>query len=61
MSSFDVHNLFGVNGKVVLITGGSRGIGKMVRVGSVLVLSSFAVSGSICERLFPLARLPPGS
>ena len=32
MSSFDVQNLFGVNGKVVLITGGSRGIGKMVRV-----------------------------
>ena len=36
MSSFDVQNLFGVNGKVVLITGGSRGIGKMVRVGSIL-------------------------
>jgi len=32
MSSFDVQNLFGVNGKVVLVTGGSRGIGKMVRV-----------------------------
>ena len=30
MSSFDVQNLFGVNGKVVLVTGGSRGIGKMV-------------------------------
>ena len=61
MSSFDVQKLFGVNGKVVLITGGSRGIGKMVRAGSVLVLSFFAVSGGICERLFPLERLPLGS
>lgn len=30
MSSFEVNNLFGVSGKVVLVTGGSRGIGKMV-------------------------------
>ena len=61
MSSFDVQKLFGVNGKVVLVTGGSRGIGKMVRVGSTLILSSFGVSGSICERLFLLERLPLGS
>ena len=33
MASLDVQNLFGVNGKVVLVTGGSRGIGKMVRLG----------------------------
>ena len=39
MSSFDVQNLFGVNGKVVLVTGGSRGIGKMVCAGSILVRS----------------------
>ena len=32
MSSLDLHSLFGVKGKTVLITGGSRGIGKMVRL-----------------------------
>jgi hypothetical protein len=32
MSSFKVENLFNVAGKVVLVTGGSRGIGKMVMV-----------------------------
>jgi len=31
MSSFEIQNLFNVQGKVVLVTGGSRGIGKMVR------------------------------
>ena len=36
MASLDVQNLFGVNGKVVLVTGGSRGIGKMVCLGFVI-------------------------
>jgi NAD(P)-dependent dehydrogenase (short-subunit alcohol dehydrogenase family) len=32
MATFQGNKLFSVEGKIVLITGGSRGIGKMVRI-----------------------------
>ena len=64
MSEFDAAKLFGVHGKVALVTGGSRGIGKMVRlhflhkaVDSVPVSDSWEVPRSLT---FPVSRSPLG-
>lgn len=55
MSSFQPSKLFNVSGKVVLITGGSRGIGKMVRPR----LFSTPASGSLIPA-FPWLQIAAG-
>jgi hypothetical protein len=40
MSALQVENLFAVQGKVVLVTGGSRGIGKMVGPKHLMVVKT---------------------
>ncbi|KAI0051649.1 NAD(P)-binding protein [Auriscalpium vulgare] len=65
MSSFDAQALFNVKGKVVLITGGSRGVGKMiatgfVRNGAKVYISSRTVKA--CEETADeLNKLGPGT
>lgn len=51
MSSLQVQNLFGVTGKVVLVTGGSRGIGKMVSRVQAPTIRASNTFGTDCYRV----------
>ncbi|VDC01889.1 unnamed protein product [Peniophora sp. CBMAI 1063] len=64
MASLDLNTLFGVKGKTVLITGGSRGIGRMIATGFVqngakVYISSRSVK-DCQETAAELNKLGPG-
>jgi len=65
MASFERTNLFDVKGKVVLVTGGSRGIGKMISTGFVKNGAKVYISSRSakdCEETAQeLTKLGPGS
>ena len=42
--SFDLSELFSVKGKIAIVTGGSRGIGKMIAAGFVANRVEFAIA-----------------
>ncbi|KAJ8083828.1 hypothetical protein PM082_002594 [Marasmius tenuissimus] len=64
-SSLEISNLFQVKGKIVLVTGGSRGIGKMIATGFVRngakVYISSRTAGDCEKTASELNKLGPGT
>ncbi|KAI5898368.1 NAD(P)-binding protein [Schizophyllum commune H4-8] len=56
MSSFELTNLFSVKGKVVLVTGGSRGIGKMIATGFVRNGAKAPRLLTLCSQVYVSSR-----